>query len=433
MENLTKLTWGLATILIISCGLYYTFRLTFIQFHLPKMFASLRTKHRKNEISTFQTLMMALAARIGVGSLAGVALAILVGGPGSIFWMVVTSLIAIPNAFAESVLGGIYRKKDFGNVYRGGPAYYIEEGLAKKKVAILYAFLVIVAYILGFITIQANTIVTSINEIITITPILIGLFLAFLSYIVIYKDVKNIAKVSSQLVPIMGVLYLGVCLFIMITNYDKILPILNLIVTNAFQKEAVVGGVLGKFIIGLQRGIFSNEAGLGTGAIAAATSNNHPVEVGYAQMLGIYITTFLICTLTAFVILSSNYETFLTPNLNGIEITQRAFTFHIGSLGNIFVMLVILLFAFSTIITGYYYGESNLKYFIKHQRTKRVKQLKIITVILVVLGSILPSTFLWQIVDFFVSILAIINIYALFLLRNDVIYEWKYYHYTKSK
>jgi len=430
MENITKITWGLAAILLISCGLYYSFKLHFIQFKLKKMFSTLKNKKHKNEISIFETLMMALAARIGVGSLAGVALAIYIGGAGSIFWMIITSMIVIPNAFVESLLGSIYRKKDYGEVYQGGPSYYLKDGLGKKKLASFYALLVIFAYIIGFLTIQANTIVTSVNEIVAIPPIIIGIIVALLSFLVIYKDVKNIANVCGKLVPIMGVLYVGVSLYIIITNSDLILPILKLIITNAFQADAVVGGVIGKFIIGLQRGIFSNEAGLGTGALASSTSNQNPIEVGYAQMIGIYITTFLICGLTAFVILSSNYD--IIGNVNGIEITQRAFTYHIGSLGNLFVMVVIILFAFSTIIAGYYYGESSLKFLINKKVQKRIFILKTCTIILLVLGSIMPSSILWDIVDLFVSILAIVNVYALFLLKNDVIYEWKYYNMTKK-
>lgn len=431
---INKLLWGLATIFLIGSGFYFTFKLKFIQFKFKEMFNGFKIKHKnKNSISPFQTLMMATAARIGVGSLAGVALAIYVGGLGSIFWLWISSIITAPNAFAESCLGVIYRKKD-GTFYKGGPAYYMDKGLGNKSLGKVYAILIIVAYILGFLTIQSNTIMTSITTKIDVDPIFIGILIAIFSGIIIVKGVKKIADATSKLVPIMGIGYLLVSLWITISNIEMIPMILKTIVTEAFNFKALGVGVLSSFIIGIQRGIFSSEAGLGSGAIASATSDiNNPIGQGLIQILGIYFTSLIICTSTAFIILTSNYQNLVLENVNGIEITQYALKYHLGSLGEWVLMIAIILFAFSTIITGYYYGESNLEYLYPKATKKHIFLLKIFTILLLIYGSIASSDFLWKTVDIFVALMAIINIYALIKMRKDIIYEWTYYKIKRSK
>lgn len=431
---LNKLLWGIATIFLIGSGLYFTFKLHFIQFKWKNMFQGFQQKGKqKDTISPFQTLMMATAARIGVGSLAGVALAIYVGGVGSIFWLWISAIITAPNAFAESCLGVIYRVKD-GKFYKGGPAYYIDKGLGKKKLGRIYALLILVAYILGFLTIQANTITKSITTKLDIPPIIIGVLIAIFSGIIIMKGVKRIADATSKLVPIMGLGYLIISLWIIGTNLAMIPNILLTIVREAFHLKPFGVGMLTSFIVGVQRGIFSSEAGLGSGAIASATSDtNNPVGQGLIQILGIYFTSLIICTSTAFIILTSNYQSLILSNVNGIEITQHALQYHLGSCGEWVLMITIVLFAFSTVITGYYYGESNLEYLYPKVSKKQIFLLKLGTVFLLIYGSLASAEFLWKMVDIFVALMAIINIYALFGMRKDIIYEWDHYKQKRRK
>jgi len=431
LDIINKLLWGIATIFLIGSGIYFTKTLNGVQFQIKKMFQGF--KHKGNvKISPFQSLMMATAARIGVGSLAGVALAIHIGGIGTIFWLWISTILTVPNAFAESCLGVIYREKDDG-FYKGGPSYYIDKGLGKKCLAKIYALLILISYIVGFLTIQSNTITKSLENVVNIPNIVVGIMIAILSGSIIIKGVRGIADATSKLVPVMGALFLLVSLSIIIKNISMIPSIFINIIKEAFNFKSLGIGVFTSFLIGLQRGIFSNEAGLGSGAIASSTADsNNPIGQGLIQILGIYFTSLVICSATAFIILTSNYQELIFNNINGIEITQYALTYHLGSFGNIILIVSIIMFAFSTILTGYYYGESNLKYLIPSISDKQILLLKIFTMILLVYGSIAQADFLWKIVDIFVALMAIINIYALINMRKDIIYEWNHYK-GKSK
>lgn len=432
MVILNKILWAITTALIIMSGIYFTIRLRGIQFKFKDIFNSLKNDNpSKDGITPFETLTMALAGRIGVGSLAGVALSIYIGGIGTIFWMWVTAFLCVPNAFSESLLGVLYHKKDEQGLYIGGPAYYIKDGMKKKKLANIYAILIIIAYIFGFLSIQSNTITKSVTDVININPFVIGIIITAITSLIIFKGAKGIIKTASRLVPVMSLIYIGVCLFIIILNFDKIPMLLFNIVKEAFNFKALGMGVFTSFIIGIQRGIFSNEAGIGTGAIAsAATNTNDSVKQGLLQVLGVYFTTLVICTITGIVIILSDYNTLTFIDINGIEITNYAFSFFIGSLGHVTVIISIILFAFSTIIAGYYYGESSLKFLNKSE--KLVMWLKIITLIILLFSSVISANLLWNFVDLFVAILGIINIIALLHLRKDIIKMWKNYHGFKK-
>ena len=406
-------------------GLYFSFKLKFIQFRFIKMFKSLFIKNKEQEtIKPFESLMMVLAGRIGVGSIAGIAISIYYGGVGSIFWMWVSSLLATSLTFVETILGLLYQKKDTNSISKGGPSYYIKYGLNNKLLGNIYAFIIIITDIFGFISIQTNTITHSIQEIVNIDSKVIGIILSILVIIIIIGGVKRIARFSSKMVPIMTLLYLFVCLVIIVINIDKLPNIFLTIFKSAFEFKSISGGILGSMIIGIQRGIFSNEAGIGTGAIASAatktSSKNEQLAQGYTQMLGVYITTFLICTSTALILLTTNTLNLNINNLNGIEIVQYALTNHLGTIGNYFIFIIIFLFAFTTILSSYYNGESSLKYFIENPK-KILKVLKILTCISIVIGAISKSNIIWNFIDIFVGILAIINIYALIKLKEDVI------------
>lgn len=420
-----RIVWLIATSLIIMSGIYFTFKLKFIQFRFIKMFKSLFIKNKnKDTIKPFESLMMVLAGRIGVGSIAGIAISIYYGGVGSIFWMWISSILGASLTFLETSLGMIYQKKDIKSICKGGPSYYIKYGLNNKLLGNIYALIIIISDIVGFISIQTNTITHSIQEIINIDSKIIALILSILIIIIIVGGVKRIANFSSKMVPTMTLLYLFVCLIIIIINIDKIPQIFITIIKSAFEFKSVSGGVLGSVIIGMQRGIFSSEAGIGTGAIAASATETKDTEEklaqGYTQMIGVYITTFLICTSTALIVLTSDISNLSFNNFNGIELVQIAFTQHLGSIGNYFIFLIIFLFAFTTILSSYYNGESSLKYFID-QPKKSLKLLKIFTCISIMFGALSKSNIIWNFIDAFVGILAIINIYAIIKLQDKVI------------
>ena len=416
LKIIDSILWSIATILMVYSGIYFTYKLKFVQFNFKEMFKNI-IKKEDNSISPFESLMMVLGGRIGVGSIAGIALAIYLGGIGSIFWMWLIGFISAANSFSETTLGVKYQEKD-KNLYKGGPSYYIKNGLNNKKLGRFYALIIVISQVFGFLSIQANTITNSIN----INPIISGLVITLVSFIIINKSTKQLFKISSKLVPIMTLIYIIASIFIIICNIDQIPNLLKSIISEAFNFKSLGFGVLSSFIVGIQRGIFSNEAGLGTGAIAASTVKTaFPVSQGYVQILGIYITTFLICTATALVILTSNIN-FLGNNLNGIEITQNAFIYHLGNVGNVIVIISIVLFAFSTILAGFYDAESNLKYL-----TNKTSYLKLIICFVLFISSIIPAKTIWEIVNILTALLAITNIYALIKLKKDIIFELRRY------
>lgn len=430
---LIQCLWIIASTMIFVCGVYFSFKLNFIHLNFKEMFNAIKKKSDgKDTISFFQSLTMALAGRIGVGSLSGIALAIYLGGPGVLLWIWLTSFLCATNAFAESVLAVIFRKKDSGNVYRGGPFYYISDGIGNNNLALLYAFIILIAYIGGFLTIQVNTISKCVGTLVSLNPFIIGLIVAVLSGVTIFGGVKKIAVTTSKLVPIMTVFYLSICFYIIITNITMLPQILINIINSAFNFKAFGTGILSTLLIGMQKGIFSSEVGLGTGSIVAVTADTKsPSTNGLVQAFGIHVENLLFATITVFVICMSNYQDLIITDPNGIEITIYAFKQYIGNIAPLIIAIIIALFGFSTILTGYYYGESSLK-FIKKTSKMDIVILKGVTLIVLVIGSIVSSNLLWTIIDIMVGIIAIINVYALFKLRNVVIDEYKDYEINKN-
>ena len=427
MSQINTIVWGIATIFLIICGIYYTVKLKFIQFNFKEIFKSLKNGDRdKSSISPFKTLTLALAARIGVGSLAGIALGIYNGGIGVVFWIWLSALITLPNSFVESTLAVMFHEKS-GKYYTGGPAYYISKGLGLKKLSIAYAVIIFLCYIGGFLAIQSNTIATSMKTYLDISPIITGTIIAIISYIVISHGLKRIANFTSFLVPIMGIAYMVISLTLIVLNIDMIPSIISGIFKEAFNFKAVGWGIITSIIIGVQRGIFSSEAGMGTGAVASGTSDTkYPTKQGYLQMLGVYFTTFIICTSTVFVILTSNININEFSNPNGIEITLKALNSHLGSFGTIVLIFAILSFAFSTIISGYYYGENNLRYLDKKMNNKKTIILNIFVVGILFYGAVASPKILWNTVDIGAGILAIINCYSILMLNKEIKKEVNY-------
>lgn len=419
LNVINKLIWGITTIILSISGIYFSKKLNFIQFKFKDMFKGFKKSGREN-VTPFETLMLTLGARIGVGSLAGVALSIYIGGPGTIFWMWIATFLVVPNAYVESYLGVLYHQKEKG-IYSGGPSHYISKGLHKKWLGNIYALLILATYIFGFLTIQSNTISKSF-EFLNVSPILVGVCLATITAMVIIKGTTGIISASSKIMPFIGVVYLGSCFLIIINNVNLLPIILKDIITSAFNVKALGSGVITSLIIGFQRGIFSNEAGVGSGAIAAATVDNDDARgQGMIQMLGIYFTTLILCTLTAIVIMMTQYSSLIIEKINGIELTQYALAYHLGDFGEIILILTIFIFAFSTIISGYYYGENSLCFLKKHVTKIDIMLLKGVTLLLLIIGSVSNSAILWNIVDILIAIMTIINTYALFKLRRKVL------------
>lgn len=428
MTFIKQILWYIATVCLVGCGIYYTYKLHFIQFKFKDMLRSIFDSNKKdNAISSFDTLTLSLAARIGVGSLAGIALSIAKGGIGVIFWLMLSSIITIPNAFVESLLAVIYRVKD-GNNYKGGPAYYISKGLGYKKLGFIYALIISLCYLGGFLAIQANTIAVSTYEYLKIPNFVTGIIVAIICFLIIYKGLKQITSFTSLLVPIMGISYLIICIIVIINNFNELPNLFISIIKEAFNIKSLGWGIISSFIIGVQRGIFSSESGTGTGACASGASDtNSPCKQGFIQMFGIYFTTFVICTSTAIIILTSNVDFNSFTNINGIEIVQYALNYHLGSIANIILLIIIIAFAFSTVVSGYYYGESNIKFIFKNVSSKMLLLLKVFVVIVILYGSLAKPSILWDMVDIGVACLAIINVLAIFMLRKDVFIELKNY------
>ena len=411
-----NLLWIITSILVLSISIYYTIKLKGIWFNIFKMIKEIKKKD-KGEIKTFKILSLSLAARIGIGSLAGTAFALLVGGAGAIFWMWVTTLFTISLTYVESMLGNIYHKKN-KDIYIGGPSYYIKDGLGYNKLSIVYSILIILGYIVGFMSIQANTITNVVYDFIHIDKFIIGIIISILCGSVIIGGVKEITNITSRLVPVMSLFFIIVSLYILIINYDKLFDIFCFIIKSGFNFNSFKIGVLTSFITGIQRSIFASESGIGTSAITSALAKNNPKKQGFIQIIGVYFTIFIIVSLTAFVILLSNV------NLvgSGISITSNAYSYFLGNFGTITIIITIILFGISTIISGYYYGESNLFNICKKDYSM---YLKIITIIILLISSIISSSILWYITDIFVAFLAVINIYSLYKLRRVVFLEGK--------
>lgn len=427
MERINSIIWSIATIMLVGSGLYFGYKLDFLHLKFKKLFRTLKIKDKESSgISPLSSLMVSLGACIGVGSLAGIALSIYKGGIGTIFWIMLSCLIVAPNSLVENTLAVVYHKKH-GSDYLGGPSYYISRGLGKKKLSYLYASLIIITYIFGFLTIQSNTIAKSFSFL-NIPSIVIGIITGLVSFLIIFKGIKGISKFSNVFIPAMSLIYLLIILFVIFKNINLLPSLFINIFKTAFNFKALGWGVFSSLLIGIQRGIFSNEAGLGTASIASGSSSSkNAINQGIISTIGVYFVTFVICLGTALIILTSNYNPSNYFDVNGIEITRDALSYQIGSFGDIILYFCIIAFSFSTIVSGYYYGESNLKFMFKNISSKYILVLKIITCILLVIGSSVSPTFLWNLVDILAGILAIINIYAIFSLRRDMIDEYLVY------
>lgn len=420
--------FGLLVFILIGAGLFFTVATRFIQIrHFGHMWKLLRTSgqgRKDGGISSFEALMTSLAARVGTGNLAGVAIAVYIGGPGAVFWMWMTAIVGMSTSFIESTLAQAYKVPHNDNVYRGGPAYYIEKGLGQRWMAILFSLCLLVAFGLAFNGVQANTIAQATNEAFGIPTWATGLVLVALVAPVVFGGLRSVARVAGKVVPVMAILYILLAVFIIVTNFTQFPAAIALIFKSAFGFEQAAGGVLGygiaqAMINGIKRGLFSNEAGMGSAPNAAATAKSHPdhpAVQGFMQMLGVFIDTLVICTATAAIIILSGV---IDPNVDqeGIQLTQLALSRYVGDLGVYFIAIAIFFFAFTSIIANYSYGESNLEFMSGEKSAKiAIMVFRFLVLGMVFIGSVASLPAIWNFADLSMGLMALINLVAIVLL-----------------
>ena len=420
--------WGYVLIAaLIICGIWFTWKTRGVQFRMVGEMIRLLTdsatsgtgslsdkdKNHKH-ISSFQAFAVSVATRVGTGNLAGVATAIAIGGPGAVFWMWVIALIGSATAFIESTLGQLYKQRHKDS-FIGGPAYYIEKGLHCKWMAYLFAVLITITFGLSYNSIQSNTICGAMQEAFGWNPLIVGGILSVVALIIIFGGLHRIANVSAVLVPLMAIGYFILVVVIMIMNIQLIPHVMKVIFTSAFGLEQGVGGAIGATIMnGVKRGLFSNEAGEGSAPNVAATATvSHPVKQGLIQALGVFTDTLLVCSCTAFMILISGL--YNTPELNGIALTQAALNSEIGAIGPTFIAIAILLFAFSSIIGNYYYGEANIRFMTSSNTVLTVYRV-FSGGVLVMFGAMASLEIVWNLGDLCMALLTACNLVAIISL-----------------
>ena len=432
IKNFNGFFWGVILIvLLVGTGIFYTFRLKFIQVRefksglkqLTSGFDLSGEKADNNGMSSFQALATAIAAQVGTGNLAGAATAIVSGGPGAIFWMWVSAFFGMATIYSEAVLSQIFKQKKDGEM-TGGPAYYIETlfkgGKAAKFLAGFFAVSCVLS--LGFMgnAVQANSVGDAFHNAFHIPTVITGIFLAILSGFIFFGGVKRIASVTEKIVPIMAVLYVVICLFIIVLNIGNAGLAFKAIFVNAFSTKAVLGGFLGMGIkkairFGVARGLFSNEAGMGSTPHAHAIAKvKNPEDQGHVAIVTVFIDTFVILTLSALVILIADGK----ADGTGISLTQHAFHAVLGHFGVIFVAIALFFFAFSTIIGWYFFGEANVKYLFGK---KALNIYRILVMACIVAGSLQKVELVWELADMFNGLMVIPNLIALIGLRNLVV------------
>lgn len=425
--------------LLVAAGIYFSIRTKFVQFRLiSDAIKALKEKAENNDngksVSSFQALMISTASRVGTGNIAGIATAIVAGGPGAVFWMWVMAIVGGASAFIESTLAQVYKVKD-GKEFRGGPSYYIERALGKRWLGVLFSILLIACFAYGFNGLQTYNMSSALEYYIpnysdTILPAVVGLLIAAATAFVIFGGVHRIGFISSVIVPIMAGIYILMGIFITLTNLNRVPEMFSLIFDGAFDFRAIFGGFAGSTVlIGIKRGLFSNEAGMGSAPNASATADvSHPVKQGMVQVLSVFIDTLLICTTTAFILLLSGV-TGIPEKLDGIPYVQAAISANVGSIGIHFITFSIFAFAFTSLIGNYYYAESNIV-FIKNNRIL-LNVFRITCLVAIFLGAQADFSTVWNLADVLMGFMAIENILVIFLLGGIACKVLK--DYTRQK
>ncbi|AEG44689.1 amino acid carrier protein [Isoptericola variabilis 225] len=421
-------TWVVLPVLAVL-GVYFTLRSGVVQLQmLPEMFRTLTNatpkdaEGRPQSVSSFGAFTISAASRVGVGNIAGVGTAIAVGGAGAVFWMWLMAFVGGASSFVESTLGQLFKVRD-ADGFRGGPAYYMQHGLKARWMGVLFAVILICCFPFAFSSLQANTISATVASTAGTESggglaWGVGIVLAVLTGLVIFGGVRRIAHVTQAVVPAMALLYLLTGLVVVALNVERVPEVIAAIFTDAFGFNEVLGATLGTVIMqGVKRGMFSNEAGLGSAPNAGATAAvTHPVKQGLVQSLGVYFDTFVVCSVTAFIILVTAPD--LANAAPGITLTQEALVSSLGSWSNLLLTVVIFLLAFSSILGNYYYGEANVEFI---TRSRRVLQgYRVLVVLAILAGSVLSSDIVWNTADGIMGVMALVNLVAIALLSGLV-------------
>ncbi len=424
LDLLNDLLWSKVLIVtLVGLGLFFTLRSSVVQLRyfgdMFKIFAS-ATKRKEGQLSSFQALMLSVAGRVGAGNIAGVAVAIMLGGPGAVFWMWVVALLGMATSYFECSLAQLYKRRNADGTYRGGPAYYIQHGLGQRWMAVLFSVLLLVTFGFGFNALQSFTVASSLQDAFGVPTIASGVVLAAIMALIVFGGIKRIASMADVLVPIMAVSYIGMALFVVGSNISEVPATLALIVKSAFGlEEAFAGSVGAAILMGVKRGLFSNEAGLGSAPnVAAVAEVPHPAAQGIVQSLSVFIDTILVCTSTALIILLSGvYQP--GTEMAGVVLTQTALAALVGEWGRIFVSLALLLFVFTTLVYNYYLGENALGFF--SQKPALVKVYRALVIALVLWGSVQDLSTVFAFADVTMGLLALVNLVALALLYKTVL------------
>lgn len=411
--------------LLVFCALYFTFRLKGVQFRrIGDMMRVIVEKPGDQKIGAFQAFAVSLSSRVGTGNLAGVASAIFVGGPGAVFWMWVMALFGAATAFVEATLAQLYKRRGEDSFY-GGPAYYMQYGLHRKWMGVLFAILITITFGMVNQVIQSNTLCDALADSLAIDAKWIGATITIATLIIIFGGIRRISHFASLVVPFMAIGYVIIALIVILMNITEIPAMIMLIVKSAFGLEQAVGGAFGVAVMqGVKRGLFSNEAGEGSAPNAAAIAHtSHPVKQGLLQALGVFTDTIVVCSCTAFIILLSGiYDS----GRDGIILTKYSLEHHIGPAGGMFITAAIFLFAYSTIIANYFYGETNIRFITR--KMSYINLFRIITGVTVMAGAMVSLQEAWSMVDLVMGVMTIVNLAAIiqlspkafFLLHNYI-------------
>ncbi|MDY4154839.1 alanine/glycine:cation symporter family protein, partial [Campylobacter sp.] len=422
---------------LILCGLYLSFRTGFIQLRFLKdAIFVLREKSQKEHISPFGALMVSTASRVGIGNIVGVAVAISGGGVGALFWMWITAILGGASAFVESTLAQVYKRSDGEHSYKGGPAYYIESALGSKSFGVLFAISLILCFSFGFNGLQSYTLTSAFDIYAdgfenTSFKLFIGIIIALLSGYFFFKGAKTTAFISSVLVPAMALGYLLVALFVIFSNIEKLPMIFSHVFEEAFNFEAIFSGFAGSaIVIGIKRGLYSNEAGMGSAPNAAASAHtSHPAKQGMVQTLSVFIDTLMICSCSAFMVLCADIVK--NTELKGLGLIQGVMQEHLGSFGLLFVSVAIVLFAFTSIIGNHFYAEANFKFISTSKRGLFV--FRLLAMLMVFVGAQLSLSLAWDLADVFMGFMASVNIVAILLLSNIAVRVLKDYQKQRKE
>lgn len=419
INSINDILWTYILIaFLLGCAIWFTFRTRFVQFRMiGEMMRLLGDSTAKDgsvkHISSFQAFAISIASRVGTGNLAGVATAIAVGGPGAVFWMWVIALLGASSSFVESTLAQLYKVKGKDS-YIGGPAYYMRKGLKQPWMGALFAVLITVTFGFAFNSVQSNTLCAAFENAFGFDHAVVGGIVTALTVVIIFGGVQRIARVSSVIVPVMALGYVALALAIVLMNLGELPAVIGLIVSHAFGWEQALGGGVGAALMqGIKRGLFSNEAGMGSAPNVAATAHvSHPVKQGLIQTLGVFTDTLIICTCTAFIILFSGAP--LDGSANGVQLTQQALTNEIGPSGGIFVAVALFFFAFSSILGNYYYGEANVRYLTRRKWV--VTAYRLLVGGMVMFGALATLEVAWGLADITMGLMTLCNLTAIALL-----------------